>query len=127
VKFKPGTYDPLAENANDYLMDRGAQRRKESFSGIAGIAAQDFSLQESMGVVADRTKERLGTSDAGIILARRRLLATLDDIEADDLPGLDPEHTNVRSTSILLARDVPFQEGAKEALVVTPGANFHSI
>ncbi|MCW2845784.1 MAG: (2Fe-2S)-binding protein [Nocardioides sp.] len=127
VKFKPGTYDPVAENANDYLMDRGAQRRKESFSGIAGIAAQDFSLQESMGVVADRTKERLGTSDAGIILARRRLLATLDDIEADDLPGLDPEHTNVRSTSILLARDVPFQEGAKEALVVTPGANFHSI
>ena len=127
VKYKPGTYDPVAEKANDYLMDRGAQRRKESFSGIAGIAAQDFSLQESMGVIADRTKERLGTSDAAIILARRRLLAALDDVASDDLPGLDPQHTNVRSTSILLPRDVPFQEGAREALEVTPGTNFHSI
>jgi phthalate 4,5-dioxygenase oxygenase subunit len=127
VKYKPGTFDPIAEKANDYLMDRGAQRRKESFSGIAGIAAQDFSLQESMGVVCDRTKERLGTSDAAIILARRRLLAALDDVESDDLPGLDPEHTHVRSTSILLPREVPFQEGAKDVLVVKPGENFHSI
>jgi phthalate 4,5-dioxygenase len=127
VKYKPGTYDPLAEKANDYLIDRGAQRRKESFSGVAGIAAQDFSLQESMGLIADRTKERLGTSDAAIILARRRLLAALDDIDSDDLPGLSPEHTHVRSTSILLPHDVPFQEGAKEALQVHPGQDFHSI
>jgi phenylpropionate dioxygenase-like ring-hydroxylating dioxygenase large terminal subunit len=127
VKYKPGTYDPLAEKANDYLIDRGAQRRKESFSGVAGIAAQDFSLQESMGLVADRTKERLGTSDAAIILARRRLLAALDDIDSDDLPGLSPAHTNVRSTSILLPHDVPFQEGAKEVLEVHPGQDFHSI
>lgn len=127
VKYKPGTFDPIAEKANDYLMDRGAQRRKESFSGIAGIAAQDFSLQESMGVVCDRTKERLGTSDAAIILARRRLLAALEDVESDELPGLDPEHTHVRSTSILLPREVPFQEGAKDVLVVKPGENFHSI
>jgi phthalate 4,5-dioxygenase oxygenase subunit len=127
VKYKPGTYDPLAEKANDYLMDRGAQRRKESFSGIAGIAAQDFSLQESMGVVADRTKERLGTSDAAIILARRRLLAALDEVDSDDLPGLDPMHTSVRSTSILLPREVPFQEGARDALKVRPGELFHSI
>ncbi|MFJ9389760.1 Rieske 2Fe-2S domain-containing protein [Nocardioides sp. NPDC101246] len=127
VKYKPGTYDPLASAENDYLMDRGAQRRKETFSGIAGIAAQDFSLQESMGIVADRTKERLGTSDAAIILARRRLLAALDEVDSGELPGLDPAHTRVRSTSILLPRDVPFQEGAKDVLVVKPGENFHSI
>jgi phenylpropionate dioxygenase-like ring-hydroxylating dioxygenase large terminal subunit len=127
VKYKPGTYDPLAEKANDYLMDRGAQRRNESFSGIAGIAAQDFSLQESMGFIADRTKERLGTSDAAIIVARRRLLAALDEADSDDLPGLDPQHTSVRSTSMLLPREVPFQEGAKEALQVRPGECFHSI
>lgn len=127
VKYKPGTYDPQASKENDYLMDRGAQRRKESFSGIAGIAAQDFSLQESMGVVADRTKERLGTSDAGIILARRSLLAALEDRDSDELPGLDPEHTHVRSTSILLPKEVPFQEGAQDVLVVKDGEDFYSI
>lgn len=127
VKYKPGTYDPLAEKANDYLMDREAQRRKETFSGIAGIAAQDFSLQESMGVICDRTKERLGTSDAAIILARRRLLAAVDDVDSPDLPGLDPAHTNVRSTSILLRKEVPFHEGASDVLHVTQGENFYSI
>lgn len=127
VNYKPGTYDPLAEKANDYLMDRGAQRRRESFSGIAGIAAQDFSLQESMGVVADRTHERLGTSDAAIILARRRLLAALNAADSDQLPGLDPQHTNVRSTSILLRREVPFQEGARDFLQVHPGEPFYSV
>ena len=127
VKYKPGTYDPIAEKANDYLMDRGAQRRKESFSGIAGIAAQDFSLQESMGQICDRTKERLGTSDAAIILARRRLLAALEDVDSDDLPGLDPAHTNVRSTSVLLPKEVPFEKGAAEAIQVRPGENFVSI
>ncbi|MEV0111009.1 aromatic ring-hydroxylating dioxygenase subunit alpha [Nocardia sp. NPDC050799] len=127
VKYKPGTYDPLAEKANDYLIDRGAQRRRDSFSGVAGIAAQDFSLQESMGVICDRTKERLGTSDAAIILARRRLLAALEDLGSDGLPGLDPAHTRVRSTSMVLPKQVPFQEGTAEATRVTPGENFVSV
>lgn len=127
VKYKPGTYDPLASAENDYLMDRGAQRRKETFSGIAGIAAQDFSLQESMGVTADRTKERLGTSDAAIIIARRRLMAALEERESDSLPGLNPEHTRVRSTSILLRKEVPFREGSESVTVVKEGEDFHSI
>ncbi|MGW5382442.1 Rieske 2Fe-2S domain-containing protein [Nocardia sp. NPDC003963] len=127
VKYKPGTFDPLAEKANDYLIDRGAQRRRESFSGVAGIAAQDFSLQESMGTICDRTKERLGTSDAAIILARRRLLAAMEELESDDLPGLDPAHTRVRSTSMVLPKAVPFQEGTAGATRVTPGENFVSV
>src|SRR5262245_16435460 len=34
----PGTYRPMANKDNDYLMDREAQRRGEHFSGIKGIA-----------------------------------------------------------------------------------------
>ena len=34
----PGTYRPLANKDNDYLMDREAQRRGETFSGVEGIA-----------------------------------------------------------------------------------------
>ena len=34
---------------------------------------QDASLQESMGPIVDRTKERLVSTDNGIIMARQRL------------------------------------------------------
>ena len=61
----PGTYRPQANKDNDYLMDREAQRRGEHFSGVAGIAMQDASLQESMGPIVDRTKERLVPADSG--------------------------------------------------------------
>jgi hypothetical protein len=128
VKYVPGTYRPLANRDNDFLIDRQAQKEMRSFSGVEGISMQDASLQESMGTICDRTKERLGTSDAAIILARRRLLAALEELDTTDmLPGADPEHQRVRSTSIILPSTVPFQEGAKEALIASPGQDFVSI
>ena len=51
---------------------RGAEARRD-FSGIKGIAIQDSSLQESMGPIVDRTKERLVSADSGIIKARQKL------------------------------------------------------
>ncbi|CAL9355901.1 Rieske 2Fe-2S domain-containing protein [Streptomyces cellulosae] len=128
AKYLPGTYRTAANKTNDYLIDRQAQKDKRSFSGVEGIAAQDFSLQESMGPIVDRTKERLGTSDAAIILARRRLLAAAETAAKDEpLPGDRAEHHRVRSASVLLPRSVPFQEGAKDALVVRPGEDFVSV
>lgn len=128
VKYVPGTYRPLANRDNDYLIDRQAQRERRSFSGVEGISAQDFSLQESMGTIADRTKERLGTSDAAIILARRRLLAAVEDLEeGNPLPGTEPVHQQVRSASLVLPNSVPFHEGASSALVARPGQEFVSI
>jgi len=67
LKFVPGTYRPLANKDDDYLMDRSAQRAGTTYSGIDGIAMQDASLQESMGPIVDRT-------DNGIIMARHRLI-----------------------------------------------------
>ncbi|WP_433291581.1 Rieske 2Fe-2S domain-containing protein [Pseudonocardia sp. CA-142604] len=129
AKYIPGTYRTLANKENDYLIDRDAQREKRSFTGVEGIAAQDFSLQESMGPVVDRTKERLGTSDAAIILARRRLLAAAEDAaeNAESVPGDQTAHHQVRSASILLPKSVPFQDGARDALIVQPGEEFVSI
>jgi hypothetical protein len=125
----PGTYRTLANKENDYLIDRQAQRDKRTFSGVKGISAQDFSLQESMGPIVDRTKERLGTSDAAIILARRRLLAAAEDAaeDAPEIPGGRAEHHRVRSASVLLPKEVPFQDGAQDALVVRAGEDFVSI
>src|SRR4029078_13172469 len=72
-EYVPGTFRPLQNKDNDYLMDRDAQRRGDTFSGIRGIAMQDSSLQESMGPIVDRTKENLVSTDNGIIMTRRRL------------------------------------------------------
>jgi phthalate 4,5-dioxygenase oxygenase subunit len=127
--YLPGTFLPEANRANDYLIDREAQRRQETFSGVRGIAAQDFSLQESMGSIVDRSLERLGTSDAGIIMARRRLLRAADLLLADREPpaGLDPSAQQVRSASLLLPKDEPFQIGARDALRAVAGTDFVSI
>ncbi|HEX5496721.1 MAG TPA: aromatic ring-hydroxylating dioxygenase subunit alpha [Mycobacteriales bacterium] len=119
----PGTYRPVQNKDNDYLMDRDAQRRSEHYSGIRGIAMQDASLQESMGPIVDRTKERLVPADSGIIKARqklRRAAVALRD-EGAMPPGVDPEHQRVRSAAIVLGPDESFVEACRDAVTVLPG------
>jgi phthalate 4,5-dioxygenase len=87
---------------------------------VEGIAIQDSSLQESMGPIVDRTKENLVSTDNGIIMARHRLLRAAKALADKGLtpPGVDPAHHRVRSASIVLPPELPFKEGAKEALTV---------
>jgi phenylpropionate dioxygenase-like ring-hydroxylating dioxygenase large terminal subunit len=128
VVYKPGTYEPVADASNDYLIDRKAQKERRSFSGVKGIAMQDASLQESAGRIQDRTRERLGTSDTGIIMARQRLLRAAKALaNGEPPPGLDPAAQQVRSASLLLAKDVPFQEGAAEVLRLHPHEFFATL
>ncbi|HEY1337934.1 MAG TPA: Rieske 2Fe-2S domain-containing protein, partial [Bryobacteraceae bacterium] len=56
----PATFRPLRNKNNNYLIDREAQRH-DNMTGIHGFAAQDQAIQESMGAIVDRTRERLGT------------------------------------------------------------------
>jgi len=128
-EYIPGTFIPLANKRNDYLMDRQAQKMKLTFSGVKGIAIQDSSLQESMGPIVDRTKENLVGCDNGVIMARHRLLKACKEFNEKGIlpPGVDPEHHKVRQAALLLKRDVAFQEGAKEALKVKPGVPQTSI
>jgi hypothetical protein len=117
VKYVPGTFIPLANRENDYLMDRSTQKSGVNYSGIEGIAMQDASLQESMGPVQDRTKENLCSTDNGIIMARRLLLrAGQANREGKPLPGLAPASQRVRSCAIELPRNVHFRDGAWEGL-----------
>ncbi len=46
------------------------QKAGGTYSGVAGIAMQDASLQESMGPIMDRSREHLVSTDNGIIMAR---------------------------------------------------------
>src|SRR5262245_14530958 len=120
VKYVPGSYRPLANRDNDYLIDREAQKAGRTFSGVEGIAMQDASLQESMGPVVDRTKENLVSTDNGIIMARHRLLRAVKALVDKDVtpPGVELTHQRVRSAAIVLPPDQPFTEGARDAMIV---------
>lgn len=117
--YTPGTYIPRANKTNDYLMDREAQKAGTTYSGVEGIAIQDSSLQESMGPIVDRTKENLVSTDNGVIMARQRLrkaVVALRD-HGTPPPGLTPEEQKIRSVSVVLPPDEPFQEACKEHFI----------
>jgi nitrite reductase/ring-hydroxylating ferredoxin subunit len=122
VKYVPGTYRPLANKDNDYLIDRRAQKANKTYSGVEGFGMQDASLQESMGPIADRTKEHLVQTDMGIIMARQRLLSAVQAFTEKGVtpPGVDTVHQQVRSAALILPPDLPFKEGAREALIARP-------
>ena len=122
VRYVPGSYRPAANKDNDYLMDRAAQKAGRTFSGVEGIGMQDASLQESMGPIVDRTKENLVSTDNGIIMARHRMLRAAKAFQDKGTlpPGVDTAHQKVRSAAIVLPPDVPFKEGARDAMVARP-------
>ena len=117
VRNIPGTYLPLANRSNDYLIDREAQAAGLTFSGVDGFAMQDAAVQESMGPIQDRTRENLVTTDNGVIFARRMLLRLARaSREGKPIPALKAEAQRVRSCSIELDKSVPFVEGARHGL-----------
>ena len=113
----PVTFLAVRNKGNNYLIDREEQKAN-SMTGIHGFAAQDQAVQESMGPIVDRTRERLGTSDTAIIATRRLLLQEIRDSAQGEQPHA-ARHGDVywvRSASLLLKRDVEFDEGARELL-----------
>ncbi len=122
VQYIPGTFRPTANKDNDYLMDRAAQKRGETYSGVGGFAMQDAAVQESMGPIVDRAKENLVSTDNGIIMMRHRLLRALKAMEkGEQPPGIDLAHQRVRSAAVVLPPDQPFKDAAREALIAKPG------
>ena len=129
VRYIPGTYLPLQNKGNDYLMDRASQKAGVNFSGIEGIGMQDASLQESMGAIQDRTRENLTSTDNGVIMARHRLMKAAKALADKGVrpPGTEPEVQRVRSVAMLLRRDLSFKDAAKDALRAEPGKPHASI
>jgi phthalate 4,5-dioxygenase len=64
---------PLRNRANDYMIDRDEQKHR-SYTGIVGVSEQDAAIQDSQGDIADRTREHLVPTDAGIVRFRRLML-----------------------------------------------------
>jgi phthalate 4,5-dioxygenase oxygenase subunit len=58
---------------NNFGQDRQAMKLG-NFTGIAGIPNQDIAMWETMGRIADRTKDWLGTSDIAVARFRRLMV-----------------------------------------------------
>ena len=113
----PGTERFKRNRDNDYLIDRERQRTV-NFTGIETIAAQDQAIQESMGPIADRSLEHLGTTDVAIIAARRLLLDACDEAAAGACPrGADVHQVSARPAESLLPAEQSWLEAMREQLV----------
>ncbi len=103
-ELRPGVeHRPVRSMENDYLIDRTDQKLF-SFTGIGILADEDYSVQEGMGRITPRHMERLGTTDVGIIKARRRLLREANALQDGEEPysAGHGEVYHVRAGDVLL-------------------------
>jgi phenylpropionate dioxygenase-like ring-hydroxylating dioxygenase large terminal subunit len=112
-----GAWYPVQSGANDYMIDYDAQRTLR-FSGIPGGWNQDAAVQETMGPVSDRRREHLGTSDLGIIAARRYFLAAANSVASGaSAPGIEnPQAWSKRPVSLFVPEDQDWLELTKQQL-----------
>jgi phenylpropionate dioxygenase-like ring-hydroxylating dioxygenase large terminal subunit len=123
LDYAPATSDaygdirPRADKRNDYEMDWQAHGTSKFF-GVPGVGAQDKAITESQRPIFDRTRERLGRADIGIIRVRQYLMdaaVALRD-RGTPPPGVDAASFLIRPVSVVLPKDVPWLDGARALL-----------
>lgn len=99
--------------ANNYGQDRQAMKNG-SFTGIRGIVHQDIAMWETMGVKADRTRERLGASDLAIVEFRRRMVAAAREFQsvstAIGTAGRSTPYASIRSFEGVAPKSTDWRE-----------------
>ena len=127
--MEPGTFRPVINKDNDYLIDRAAQKRGETYCGVKGIAMQDAvgagkhgpdpgPLQGEPRLDRQRHHHGAASPAAG---PRRDLK------KASRRPDLRRTAQRVRSATFVLPVDVPFAEAKREDLTVREGVPHTSI
>jgi len=122
----PGTLTPTMNRGNDYLINRDLQA-SASMTGISNVGMQDAAVQENMGphmpgtipslgARVDRSTEKLGSADAGVVATRRILLASATALEKD---------AGTRPPGVLVADQR--QARAYPSVVVEEGAEWHAV
>ena len=96
VDLIPGTFRMTNNMDNDYLIDR-EQQATVNYTGLPTNRVQDAAISESMGPIAERPLEHLGTTDIAIIFMRRLLLRGARDLANGIEPAIatHPERHNV--------------------------------
>lgn len=87
------------------------------FTGIRGIPNQDIAMWETMGPIADRTRERLGASDLAVVEFRRLMVdAARAFAERGEVLGrTDPHipHAQIASFEGMLPKGAPWQKAGR--------------
>src|SRR6266853_739805 len=116
VPLIEGSFIPVANRRNDYLIDRAAQKAKKTFSGVLGVGVQDAAVQESMGAIQDRSREHLVSSDNGIVKTRKRLMDATKAVERGLAPpGLDPAAQRARAVAMVVPRELSLPDAVAMA------------
>jgi phthalate 4,5-dioxygenase len=107
--------------ANDWLIDRQAQRHGGVFSGIFGLSVQDNAVGGMLGPISDRTRENLTSSDAMIARMRHRLLRLAEGFAQDrgmKLPGVDDAavYRGHRAGNFVAPKGQPFREAYAQVM-----------
>jgi phthalate 4,5-dioxygenase len=105
--------------ANRYLQDRAAMK-KGDFTGIPGIPTQDMAMWESMGEIADRSKDHPGASDMAVVQFRRMMVAAAKKF-ADGGPAIGTDcpvpHTQLASFEGIVPKTTDWRTLDAEAQV----------
>jgi nitrite reductase/ring-hydroxylating ferredoxin subunit len=114
----PGTYKPVANKANDYLVDREMQRTY-NYAGINNFPLQDIcQIEDQGGPIMDRTRERLTSQDTLNIHIRHQLINAARDLMEGKEPAAPhrPELFKVRSGNVKAPKGKPAMQILQEAL-----------
>ena len=112
----PGTFETAANRSNNYLINRDEQRHR-TFTGIKAIPVQDLAVtqEQGPGPIADRSLEKLTSSDIAIVAMRKRML---DSVKAlmngvEPLEARNGQAYRVRPIDTILPRGVTVEEGTR--------------
>jgi len=102
---------PLSNRNNDYRINREDQKHK-TFTGVNGVSEQDAMIQDSQGLIADRTLEHLTPTDAAVVRFRRVVLKGARELSAGVAPKVatNCEAYCVRSGSTIAAENLSFAD-----------------
>jgi hypothetical protein len=79
--------------------------RATTFSGVPDFGSQDYLVTESAGAIADRSLERLGSTDLAVTRMRRRLIAAARALaNGAEPPAVQPgDYAGIRGAEKVLA------------------------
>jgi hypothetical protein len=118
--MQPGSWIPAHNKTNGYA-DPSAPATKQPWQRIKLFQDQDVAITESIGGDFDRTQESLGSTDAVIIQARRRLMAAARALQEGEEPPRNPPDYRFRPLSCVLPRNVTaWAEAVADALEARP-------
>jgi len=126
-----GHVQAVANKSNDYLIDRQAQkdrqdvqRRDRHRAARCGLPRIDgAAIQDRVARAAGHERTRASSPRANVCSPRRSRCRD----RGTTPPALNPEDQHVRSASVLLPKDVPFEQAIREAMIPGAGAPLVSV